>query len=410
MNHMNDVRQRLSAARAALVLDHPFFGALALRMALEEEIKGRTRTMATDGRSIFYDKEFVKGCSDAELIGLLAHEVMHPAMQHHTRRGDRDPSLWNDAADYAINPILTESGFTLPGDTLNDPQYRGMTAEQIYDALNQPHGGGDEDENDQDDDRTAAGDPENGEGEGNRNGDAKDNDDVGEDSNNDLANKPGAVLDAPDPAQQEAEWQVAVRQATQAAQMMGQLPDGMAQAVEQAMTPRIDWKALLRRFVQQFANADYSWRMPNRRYIAGGIYLPELRSESMPVIVVAVDTSVSTSSVLPNFKAELQSIVDECQPEATIVIMADAAVQRVDRFERGDPIEFNVEGLGGTDFRPVFQYVDREQVNPACLVYLTDGDGCYPDEPSDYPTLWAITSPNRQAPWGETVTIDATAS
>jgi predicted metal-dependent peptidase len=126
--------------------------------------------------------------------------------------------------------------------------------------------------------------------------------------------------------------------------------------------------------------------------------------------VVAVDTSASTSSVLPIFKAELQSIVDECQPEATLVMMADAAVQRVDRFERDDPIEFNVEGLGGTDFRPVFEHVEREQLNPACLIYLTDGDGCYPDEPSDYPTLWAITTPNRQAPWGETVNIDSTAS
>jgi predicted metal-dependent peptidase len=405
MNTMNDVRQRLSAARAALVLDHPFFGALALRMALEEESKGRTRTMATDGRGIFYDKVFVTGCSDLELVGLLAHEVMHPAMQHHTRRGDRDPGLWNDAADYAINPILTEAGFTLPGEMLNHPQYRGMTAEQIYDALNQPRGGGNEDEEDQDDDRTADAGRESGEGEGNGNGNGDDKE--GEDSDNDIAHKPGAVLDAPDPAQQEAEWQVAVKQATQAAQMMGQLPGGMAQAVKQATKPRIDWKAILRRFVQQFASADYSWRMPNRRYVAGGIYLPELRSESMPVIVVAVDTSASTSSVLPIFKAELQSIVDECQPEATIVMMADAAVQRVDRFDRGDPIEFNVEGLGGTDFRPVFAHVDREQVNPACLIYLTDGDGCYPDEPSDYPTLWAITASNRQAPWGETVTIAA---
>jgi predicted metal-dependent peptidase len=404
MNHMNDVRQRLSAARAALVLDHPFFGALALRMAMEVEIKGRTRTMATDGRSIFYDKEFVKGCSDAELIGLLAHEVMHPAMQHHTRRGDRDPSLWNEAADHAINPILTEAGFTFSGDVPNEPQFRRMTAEQIYDALNRLHSGGAEDEDDQDDDRTAAGDPENGEGEGNGNDDGSENDDVGEDSNNDLANKPGAVLDAPDPAQQEAEWQVAVRQATQAAQMMGQLPSGMAQAVEQAMTPRIDWKALLRRFVQQFANADYSWRMPNRRYIAGGIYLPELRSESMPVIVVAVDTSASTSSVLPNFKAELQSIVDECQPEATIVIMADAAVQRVDRFERGDPIQFNVEGLGGTDFRPVFEWVERSNIAPVCLIYLTDlCCTSYPEVP-DYPVLW-VTDSRRTAPFGETIRI-----
>ncbi len=408
MNTMNDVRQRLGAARAALVLDHPFFGALALRMALEEETKGRTRTMATDGRSIFYDKVFVTGCSDLELVGLLAHEVMHPAMQHHTRRGDRDPALWNDAADYAINPILAEAGFTVPGDALSDPKFRGMTAEQIYDALNQPRGGGNEGEEDQDDDRTADAGQESGEGEGNGNDDGDGNE--GEDSDNDVANKPGAVLDAPDPAQQEAEWQVAVKQATQAAQMMGQLPGGMAQAVEQATKPRIDWKAILRRFVQQFACADYSWRMPNRRYLAGGLYMPELRSESMPVIVVAVDTSASTSSVLPIFKAELQSIVDECQPEATIVIMADAAVQRVDQFERGHPIEFNVEGLGGTDFRPVFEHVDRELVNPACLVYLTDGDGCYPDEPSDYPTLWAITAPHRQAPWGETVNIDTTAS
>lgn len=410
MNTIHDVRGRLSAARAALVLDHPFFGALALRMTIEEETQGRTRTMATDGRSVFYDIAFVNRCSDPELIALLAHEVMHPAMQHHTRRGDRDSSLWNDAADHAINPMLTESGFTLPGGMLNDPEFRGMTAEQIYDALNRPHGGGDENEENQDDDRPADAGQENGEGDGNGDSDGDDdnNDDVGDDAGNDVAHKVGAVFDAQDPAQQEAEWQVAVRQATQAAQMMGQLPAGIAQAVEQAARPRIDWKALLRRFVQQFASADYSWRMPNRRYIAGGIYLPELRSESMPVIVVAVDTSASTSSVLPNFKAELQSIVDECQPEATLVVMADAAVQRVDRFERGDPLEFNVEGLGGTDFRPVFEHVDREQFNPACLIYLTDGDGCYPDEPADYPTLWAITTSHRQAPWGETVNIDTT--
>ena len=93
MNTMESVKRRLIAARAVLVLDHPFFGALALRMNIEEETKGRTRTMATDGRSIFYHKDYVKGCSDQELVGLLAHEVMHPAMQHHTRRGDRDPGL-----------------------------------------------------------------------------------------------------------------------------------------------------------------------------------------------------------------------------------------------------------------------------------------------------------------------------
>jgi len=412
MNIINDVKQRLSAARAALVLDHPFFGALALRMKIEEETKGRTRTMATDGRSIFYNKEYVKGCSDLQLVGLLAHEVMHPAMQHHTRRNDRDPKLWNDAADYAINPILTDAGFIFPGQPLIDARYRGMTAEQIYDALNKdsPSGGNEDTEkqqHEQSGDDNQETDQEEGGDDGasaNVNGNKLDGRDNG------IGDTPGAVLDAPDPAQQEAEWQVAVKQATHAAQMMGQLPAGITHAVERATKPRIDWKAILRRFVQQTATADYAWHRPNRRYLASGLYLPEIHSESMPAIVVAVDSSASTQSVLRIFKAELQSIVDECQPEATIVIMADAAVQRVDRFERGDPIEFNVEGLGGTDFRPVFLHVDREQLNPACLIYLTDADGCYPDEPSDYPTLWAITTPDCQAPWGETVNIDTTAS
>ena len=406
MNTVNSVKQRLVAARATLVLDHPFFGALALRMDIQEETRRRTRTMATDGRSVFYQKGYVDGCSDQELVGLLAHEVMHPAMQHHTRRGDRDPGLWNEAADYAINPILTEAGFVLPGAPLLNREYCGMSAEQIYEALKKPQEGEsseapDEPETDHtgDEDSLAEG---GGDGNGPR--------DDGEEKNSHALEQPGGVLDAPDPAQQEAEWQVALKQATHAAHMMGQLPGGIALAVDKVLRPRVDWKSILRRFVQQSATADYSWRMPNRRYIASGLYLPDLRSESLPSIVVVVDSSASTHAVLPAFKAELQSIVEECRPESTIVIMADAKVQRVDEFQRGEAIEFNVEGFGGTDFRPAFEHVDYEQLTLACLIYLTDADGVYPDEPSTYPTLWAVTTPNRQAPWGETVYIDVTGS
>jgi predicted metal-dependent peptidase len=104
-------------------------------MDIQEETRGRTSTIATDGRSVLYQKDYVEGCSDQELVGLPAHEVMHPAMQHHTRRGDRNPRLWNEAADNAINPILTEAGLVLPGAPLLNREYCGMTAEQIYEAL-----------------------------------------------------------------------------------------------------------------------------------------------------------------------------------------------------------------------------------------------------------------------------------
>jgi predicted metal-dependent peptidase len=393
---------RLRAARRELVLDHPFFGALALRLNLKEETQGRTRTLGTDGRCIFYDPAFVQSASDAELIGLLAHEVMHPAMQHHTRRGARDPRLWNDAADCAINPILLDAGLSLPAGALNDLQYRGLSAEAIYEARQQPTG-----DPDAESDEGGPGASQNGSG--TSAADVSQNSGLGRrsaEAGSDLADKVGAVWDAPDPIQQAAEWQVAVKQAALAAQMMGRLPGDINIAVEEACTPRIDWKTLLRRFLQSCSAADYSWRRPNRRYTPGGLYLPEIRSEAMPPIVVAVDTSGSTKRVLPLFKAELQSIVDECQPEATVVIMADAAVQRVDRFERGDPIEFHVEGLGGTDFRPVFEHVVREPLELACLIYLTDGFGTFPDAPPDFPTLWALTESRVEVPWGETVVID----
>jgi predicted metal-dependent peptidase len=379
-------------------LDHPFFGHLALGMGIQQETRGRTRSMGTNGRTIYYDMEFVDRTPHDDLVTCVAHEVMHAALLHHTRRLGRDVDRWNDAGDFAINPLLKAAGFKMPAWLYLDPKFEGMTTERIYDLLQQQE----PDEPDEPGSDNAPGGgspgapPPDG---GNDSGDVHDN----QDGNTD---KPGAVWDSPDPAQEEAEWQVAVKQATQIASMMGRLPAGMSCAVEQATRPRIDWKSILRRFVQQFASADYSWRRPNPRYVAGGIYLPELRAEAMPPIIVAVDTSASTRRVLPVFKGELQSIVDECQPEATIVIMADAAVHRVDRFERGDPIEFNVEGLGGTDFRPVFEHVHREQLSPACLIYLTDGEGHFPDEPSEYPTLWAITTPQLEAPWGETVTID----
>jgi predicted metal-dependent peptidase len=103
---------RIQKARTALLLDHPFFGTLLFRLGAQAH--SSIATMATDGVSLHYNPEFVEKLSGAELIGTLAHEVMHPALQHHTRRAGRSPKRWNMACDYAINPMLLDSGLTLP--------------------------------------------------------------------------------------------------------------------------------------------------------------------------------------------------------------------------------------------------------------------------------------------------------
>ncbi len=67
--------------------------------------------------------------------GVLAHEVLHCALGHQCRRGKRDPGLWNEAADLAINPILLGNGLTLPAGALIDPAFTNLSAEEICDRL-----------------------------------------------------------------------------------------------------------------------------------------------------------------------------------------------------------------------------------------------------------------------------------
>jgi predicted metal-dependent peptidase len=130
ITHETPAAERIRKARTALLLDHPFFGSLLFRLKSEEDRV--IPTMATNGIVLRYNSAFVDTLNAATLAGVLAHEVMHPALQHHTRRAKRDPRRWNEACDYAINPLLLDAGLSLPHDVLVDPRFRGMSAEQIY--------------------------------------------------------------------------------------------------------------------------------------------------------------------------------------------------------------------------------------------------------------------------------------
>src|SRR5262249_43552999 len=132
------ISRKLTRARTQLLLSQPFFGRLCCRMKL---MTGAVPTMATDGRRIVYDPAFVNSLQPAELEAVLGHEVLHCALGHHCRRGQRDPRLWNEAADLAINPLLVANGFSLPAGALIDPAFDNLSAEEIYARLLQKNGG-----------------------------------------------------------------------------------------------------------------------------------------------------------------------------------------------------------------------------------------------------------------------------
>lgn len=395
---MSNAIQRISKARTMLILDHPFFGALSLRLKITRD-EGKTKDMATDGSHLYFSEKYVDGLPDDELIGMLAHLVMHPAMQHHTRRGHRDHKKWNKACDLAINTPLIEAGFKLPLNVPVDPRHSGQSAESIYHVLLE------EEEQEKKNDPNNQGNqppPPGGGGAGGQ-GDGQP-DPNGTPGGGDA---PGSVLDAQDPVQDNAEWQMAVKQAAQAAKAMGNLPAELQRLTQEANRPRFDWRSLLLRFAQDQAKSDYSWKAPNRRYIQQGLYLPQIDDTQMGDMLIAIDSSGSISDeIMRKFLGVIEGVADQVKPRNIKVVICDAKVHKVHTFERDEPIEgVELMGGGGTNFCPVFDLIDEDDDKPACVMYLTDGYGRFPEEPCEVPTLWVMTD-EVIAPWGETVRLE----
>jgi len=406
MNHHQIPSEvRLQKARTTLLLDHPFFGTLLFRLG--GKASRSVATMATDGVSLFYNPEFVDTLNAAELAGVLAHEVMHPALQHHTRRGDRDQSRWNMACDFAINPMLLDAGLTLPKHVLLDDRFRGMSAERIYNLI-------EEDEKQEGLSSQSESQAENGSG-GSEDG-SRQNDQAGnEPQSPSTPGGVGQVLDAPEPeaesgpsvSEQAREWQIAVEQAETVAKVAGKLPGGAVRALEASQAAKVDWRELLRRAWSDTIQSDYSWTRPNRRHVWSGVYLPGVISEGVGEIAIAVDCSGSVSSrQLGLFESEVRSILAGQRPRLVHVLYFDAAVQKVETYQAGQPVSLSPVGGGGTDFRPCFQWLGERGIVPQTLVFLTDLCGRFPEEVPPYPVIWASTE-LRRAPFGEVVPMEA---
>jgi len=378
-----NTKEKLTRARTQLVMGHPFFGSLALRLQVIEDHS--IQTAYTNGVVLGYNPGFIQGLSLEETKWLVAHEVMHLACLHHTRRAGRHVRKWNVAADYAINAVLDEAGFKTPAGFLLEDRFDGKSAEAIYAMLPDQQGSG-----------------------GNEGADPG-----GEEPAESRATfGPGEVRDAPgnrpgDLKQAEAQWRVNLAQAAQQAQAMGSLPGSIKRLIDAVLHPAVDWRVLLRHFVEQAARNDYAWLPPSSRYLAHGICLPGLHSKELGRIVIAVDTSGSIDTVALNqFAAEISGILEEYEAEIDVVY-CDTRIQGHQAYGRADlPLKLNPIGGGGTDFRPVFEWVATEP-DPCCLIYFTDLE-CdrFPSDTPNYPVLWVqFGDARRLVPFGEVMEI-----
>lgn len=367
-----------------LVMTQPFFASLFL--GLNRSYNESMPTMATDGVGLEINPNFVASCNDQEILGVFVHEVLHVALGHPWRKGDREHVRANQAMDYAINQIIDDfiksgvRGLALPSGALLDPQYAGMSWEEIYEKLppTPPGGGG-------------------GSGNGSGCGEVL----TGANPNDPKTGKPKSNQDMI------ADWKGKLAQAAQAARMQGNMPAGVERLVDSVLAPKVPWRTILRRFLTEIIQNDYDWMKPDRRFLPDDIYLPAIGDEEAAgEIVVAIDTSGSIDGpMLDAFMAEINAIHTDLRPVKTHLVACDAAIHNTAEFGPDDTIVFHPKGGGGTSFEPVFDWVEDQGINCKALVYLTDLYGSHRDTAPKYPVLWASYSDCTDVPWGEVVQV-----
>lgn len=407
---------RVIRARCQMLMAFPFFGILALKLQLEVDYG--TSTAATDGDKLYFNPNFIKTLSEPQLNWLVVHEVMHPALQHLWRKGDRLANIWNEACDYAIHDIMMQfknegdhrksQMLEMPKGGLYNEEYTNMSADQIYDILrkkkkNKKSGGG-----------SGSG---SGNGNGGEQGQGNTLDDHGKWNNKQTQQN----------AQQKSQsWEGNLIAAAQAAasKNAGNIPGFLERIIGKLTKPQKDWRSLLAEFVEPEIN-DYSFNPPDKRMaeITFGVdsfgnpievLLPDFNDEIDVIkkMLFVIDSSGSISNKeLKVSYSEITGAVQQFQGKLSGHIMFfDHIAYPHKSFESVDDIlKIRPVGGGGTNFYAPFEYIDEhfERDEIAGIVFLTDGYAEWPPESiaKGIPVLWLITNEDRSPKWGLHTTL-----
>ncbi|MEM5400804.1 vWA domain-containing protein [Paraburkholderia unamae] len=373
---------KMDKARTALVLDHPFFASILLRRPMKE--RKDIPILAIDKRgTIYYNEQACEKLSVPELVWGLAHECMHYMGQHAARMQAREHKKWNYATDAFINDTLTSAGVGQPiPDTVNMPGSKDKTCEDIYAELPDNPGGG-------------------GSGKGQGGGDGQQQQGLGDD----ILDEGGHVSEG-EARQMEAQAKIEIAEAAQAAKMRGKLPAALADFVADFLASKTPWYEILERYMVSFTRQEVSWKRPNKRFAAHGIYLPtRAKHPSMGTLVCQIDVSGSISEKeLAAYNGHLSRIIADVHPKKVHVLYVDTQVQKHQEFNAGDEVKLEFYSGGGTHMPAGFSYIEEHGIECDVFVCLTDGYTGFDQDPG-FPTVWCISS-NVEAPYGANVHFD----
>lgn len=392
------IERRVKKAKITLMRKPEFALWSGIMMVGKTEVRDGFPSAATNGRDEIYGTEFVDGLSDKELMFVVLHENLHKAFRHliiWKKLHEEDARLANMACDYVINLILhktdpQEQTIAIPRKDgkiygLLDTQYDGLNTKQVFELLKQ----------------------EQEEGKG------QSEDSEGESDSFDEHDWDGAQeLTQEEVKELEREVDQALRQGQMTAQKIaGKGAGDMPRELGDLLEPQVDWREVLREFVNATCNAKdaSSWRRLNRRYLSMDMYMPSLIGERVGHIVVGVDTSGSIGQQeIGVFLSEVKGIAEMVNPEKVDLIYWDHEVASHEQYDSATlPTLANStkpRGGGGTDPTCVHGYMKDNNIDPDCIIMLTDGYIYDWGNEWAKPILWVITS-DKTAPVGKSVNI-----
>ena len=386
----------------------PFIGTLAMNLELIPVVDHRCPTASTDGKRVFFNPHFLNGLTDEERMTILAHEIWHCGLSHFMREHGRmeDHEMWNHAIDHEVNSLLEDDGFKIPHGAILYRPYKGESAETVFELIKNgtiemrgqcldDHGNstpGMEDSipgNDGTDGWSTV-----------------DKDDDG--------NITAKVDSDFRPRRSDDVWKdwknkmmAAAQQCNDRGTDMGNYQDHL----DDLFSSRMHWKEILRQFITPMFNSTRKWLPPNRRYVYKKMYLPSIQKEKQLKIVIAIDTSGSTTGdIVKTFVSEVYAILNSFGGYQLRLIQCDMYIQEDVIYDMDNPFipdDFKLKGGGGTDFHPVFDLVNESDEHPEVVLYLTDGYGQAPKKEPSYPVIWGVIEGGvMPVEWGQSIDIN----
>ncbi len=366
---------------------------------------------ATDGRNIFYSPWYILNLymtEDTLVARNLLHTILHCVFRHYFVGKDIDRAAWDLAADAAVEHALNElrePQITARKHEAQEPLLRRLgqelpvlSAERIYHFLTK-------------------------EGFSDAVMDKERLPFIGDAHGGWYREGPGSGM-ADTGADLEKLWEdISKRMQTELEVVMGS-DDALTQSLKDINRVRYHYTEFLRRFgvrgeimklsEEEFDNIYYTYGMD----LYGNIPLVEpleYRDEKkIRDFVIAIDTSGSVKGeVVQKFVQHTHDILSSQTSFDTdlnlYIIQCDDRIEEAvhitdkEAFDRY-LAQMEIRGLGETDFRPVFAYIDglrkeKKLKDLKGLLYFTDGKGTFPEKCPDYDVAFVIQDDGLRNVW-----------